>query len=147
MDNKLSKIKAVIRKYFKYADKGIHLMCDCYDDSPDDTTIYTDGDVKIDICYSLSHFNIYGLSYEEFSEVDRYYDLLLACHETGLLEEPIHEEKKLDEDMYYLAKELENIEKYYSRIECNMSHYEKVRSKLAMLDMRLKIKLAIMGIV
>ena len=70
----LSKIKAVIKEHISSARCGIF---DCRNIVGDRmTNIYDDGDVQIDICYGWEYFEVFGLTDEEFKEVEKYYEKL-----------------------------------------------------------------------
>ena len=70
----LSKIKAVIKKHISSARCGIFDCRNLVGDSMHN--IYDDGDVQIDICYGWEYFEVFGLTNEEFNEVEKYYEKL-----------------------------------------------------------------------
>ena len=71
---KVKKVKEVIKEHISSARCGIF---DCGNIVGDGmTNIYDDGDVQIDICYSWEYFEVFGLTDEEFSEVEKYYEKL-----------------------------------------------------------------------
>ena len=72
--NKLEKAKEIIKEYYKEGDCGIYDSRNIVGDWM--TNIYDDGDLAIDICYSYSYFEVFGLSDEEFDELARYYSEL-----------------------------------------------------------------------
>lgn len=70
----LEKAKEIIKKYYKFANCGIY---DCRNIAGDEMgTIYEGEGLTIDICYYYSYFEVFGLSDEEFEELERYYDSL-----------------------------------------------------------------------
>lgn len=70
----LSKIKEVIKEHISSARCGIF---DCRNIVGDYMiNIYKDGDVRIDICYGWEYFEVFGLTDEEFFEVEKYYKKL-----------------------------------------------------------------------
>ena len=70
----MEKIKEVIKEYYDDACCGIF---DCRNMVGDPMeTIYDDGKVQIDICYSWMYFEVFGLTDEEFQELAEYYDRL-----------------------------------------------------------------------
>ena len=72
--NKLEKSKAIIKKYFKYGDCGIYNSRNTIGDHM--INLYDDGDLAIDICYNYSYFEVFGLSYKEFTDLKKYYNTL-----------------------------------------------------------------------
>lgn len=71
---KVKKVKDVIKKHISDARCGIY---DCRNIVGDHmTNIYDDGDVQIDICYGWYYFEVFGLTDEEFKEVEKYYEKL-----------------------------------------------------------------------
>ena len=38
--------------------------------------LYDDGELRIDICYYYSYFEVFGLSHNDFVELKRFYDML-----------------------------------------------------------------------
>ena len=40
-------------------------------------SLYDDGELQIDICYHYSYFEVFGLSYEEFRELELFYNELI----------------------------------------------------------------------
>lgn len=67
----LEKAKAVIKEHFSYADCGIFDSRNLVGDHMNN--IYDDGDIRIDICYEWSYFEVFGLTDEEFEELQKYY--------------------------------------------------------------------------
>lgn len=71
---KVKKVKEVIEEHISSARCGIF---DCRNIVGDNmTNIYDDGDVQIDICYGWEYFEVFGLTDEEFKEVEKYYEKL-----------------------------------------------------------------------
>lgn len=74
--NKLEKAKEIVKKYINFALCGIF---DCRNTVGDDmTTIYSDNELVIDICYDYEYFEVFGLSDEEFNDLENYY-----CRDLG----------------------------------------------------------------
>lgn len=71
---KLEKAKEIIKEHYKDGDCGIYDSRNIVGDWM--TNIYDDGDLTIDICYSYSYFEVFGLSNKEFDELARYYSEL-----------------------------------------------------------------------
>lgn len=71
---KLEKAKEIITKNYSEGDCGIYDSRNIVGDLM--TNIYNDGDLTIDICYSYSYFEVFGLSNKEFSELCEYYNQL-----------------------------------------------------------------------
>ena len=72
--NKLEKAKKIIKKYFNNGDCGIYDSRNIVGDPM--INIYDDGDLTIDICYSYGYFEVFGLSDDEFAELEKYYNEL-----------------------------------------------------------------------
>lgn len=72
--NRLEKAKEVIKENFSDADCGLFFT----NNSVGDTmfTIYEDDEIIIDICYSWSYFEVFGLTEEEEEELKNYYEEL-----------------------------------------------------------------------
>lgn len=75
----LEKAKKVIKEYYRRADCGIFDSRNTVGDMM--TTIYSDGNLTIDICYGYSYFEVFGLSDEEFEELHKYYNTLEESEE------------------------------------------------------------------
>lgn len=71
---KLEKAKEIITKNYSEGDCGIFNTRNIAGDWM--TTIYADGELTIDICYGWNYFEVFGLSDEEFDELERYYSQL-----------------------------------------------------------------------
>lgn len=70
--DKLEKAKEIIRKHYAAGTLGIF---DCRNTLGDImTTIYDEDGLTIDICYSYEYFEVFGLTGEEFSELEEYYN-------------------------------------------------------------------------
>ena len=70
----LQKAKEVIKKHISSARCGIF---DCRNLVGDEmTNIYEDGSITIDICYFWEYFEVFGLTREEFAELEKYYEKL-----------------------------------------------------------------------
>ena len=71
---KLEKAKEIIKEYFKDADCGIFDSRNWIGDWM--TNIYNDNGLAIDICYGYSYFEVFGLSKDDFIELEKYYNSL-----------------------------------------------------------------------
>lgn len=70
----LEKAKEVVKAYYRYAQCGIF---DSQNIVGDETrTIYEGKGLTIDICFSWSYFEVFGLSGAEFEELKKYYNSL-----------------------------------------------------------------------
>lgn len=73
MTNNLEIAKRIIKKHFNKAHSGI---CNCRTLFAVRTLYEKDG-LKIDICYyNNGHFEVFGLSNDEFAELKKYYESL-----------------------------------------------------------------------
>lgn len=73
--SKLETAKEIIKVLYKYGDCGIFNSRNIVGDQMD--TIYDDGELQIDICYYYSYFEVFGLSCEEFRELELFYNDLI----------------------------------------------------------------------
>lgn len=74
MKDKVELVKQIIKNNIEYARCGIF---DCRNMVGDPmSTIYKDAKVQVDICFSWAYFEIFGLTAEEFDEVEEYYNSL-----------------------------------------------------------------------
>lgn len=71
MMNKLEKAKEIIKKYYEDGDCGIYDSRNIVGDWM--TTVYNDGGLAIDVCYTWNYFEVFGLSNEEFTKLCEYY--------------------------------------------------------------------------
>lgn len=72
--NKLEKAKEIIRKHYAAGTLGIF---DCRNTAGDFmTTVYDEDGLTIDMCYHYEYFEVFGLTNEEFSELEEYYNSL-----------------------------------------------------------------------
>ena len=69
--NKLDIAKKIIKENYKDADCGIFDSQNIVGDWM--TNIYNDNGLAIDICYRWSYFEVFGLSDDEFNELERFY--------------------------------------------------------------------------
>ncbi len=74
MSNKLQKAKQIIKEYYEMADCGIFFSRNILGDAM--STVFIDDDLRIDVCYSWAYFEVFGLSKEEATELEKYYDSL-----------------------------------------------------------------------
>lgn len=71
---KLEIAKKIIEENIEDADCGIF---DTRNNAGDlMTTIYEDEELQIDICYGWGYFEVFGLSEEEFYELESFYESL-----------------------------------------------------------------------
>ncbi len=70
----MNEIKEVIKEYYNDACCGIYDCQNTVGDSME--TIYYDGNVQIDICYSWSYFEVFGLTDDEWEILVEYYHTL-----------------------------------------------------------------------
>lgn len=72
MTNKLEKAKQIIDQYY---DRAPHGIFDCKNWGGDDMyTVYASDGLIIDICYRYGYFEVFGLSQDEFLELEKYYN-------------------------------------------------------------------------
>ena len=78
MTKAVEKVKEVIKNNVKHAMCGIF---DCSNTAGDlMKTIYNKDGVSVDICRNCEYFEVFGLTDEEFSEVESFYeDLISKC--------------------------------------------------------------------
>jgi len=69
--DKLGQAKLIIEEYYSEADCGIFFCQNMVGDPMN--TIYEDDDLTIDICYSYSYFEVFGLTEYEEIELEEYY--------------------------------------------------------------------------
>ena len=71
---KLEIAKEIIKSDYHQASCGI-FNCRNWVGDPM-TNIYNDGELSIDICYHYAYFEVFGLSDEDFEELERFYNNL-----------------------------------------------------------------------
>ena len=69
--NKLDVAKKIIEQNYEYADCGIFNTPNIMGDPM--TTIYRGNELIIDICFYYSYFEVFGLSKDEFNELEKFY--------------------------------------------------------------------------
>lgn len=69
--NKLEKAKEIIKNNYNSANCGIYNTRNIVGDLM--YTIYDEDGLTIDICYSYSYFEVFGLTDKEFKELEEYY--------------------------------------------------------------------------
>ena len=74
MNSKLEIAKKIIKENYHAGNCGIFNCRNWVGDSM--TNIYDDGELAIDICYGWAYFEVFGLSDEEFTELERFYNSL-----------------------------------------------------------------------
>ena len=72
--NKLDIAKKIIKENYKDADCGIFDSQNIVGDWM--TNIYNDNGLAIDICYQYAYFEVFGLSDDEFDELEKFYNIL-----------------------------------------------------------------------
>ena len=70
--SKLEIAKEIIKERYNDADCGIYNSRNIAGDQM--YTIYDDGELQIDICYYYAYFEVFGLSCEEFGELELFYN-------------------------------------------------------------------------
>lgn len=70
-NNKLEKAKEIIKKNFRYGDCGLFKSRNVFGDPMHN--IYNADGLKIDICFCCGYFEVFGLTDEEFKELEDYY--------------------------------------------------------------------------
>ena len=74
IERKLDIAKRIIKEHLSDADCGIF---NCRNNVGDNmTNIYDDGELFIDVCYYWSYFEVFGLSDDDFIELEKFYDIL-----------------------------------------------------------------------
>lgn len=74
MKTKLEIAKQIIKENYNVASCGIF---DCRGWAGDTMyALYDDGELRIDICYYWSYFEVFGLSHNDFAELERFYNTL-----------------------------------------------------------------------
>ena len=77
---KLDKAKKVIKHYYDEARCGIFNTRNLISDPME--TLYEGSDITIDICRPYEYFEVFGLSDEEFSELEKFYNSLAPTDKT-----------------------------------------------------------------
>lgn len=72
--SRLEKAKEIIEKNIEDARYGIFNTRNIVGDRM--TSLYDDGDLQIDICYDWGYFEVFGLSDEEFEQLEEFYRLI-----------------------------------------------------------------------
>lgn len=76
MTRAVEKVKEVIKNNVKHAMFGIF---DCSNIAGDlMETIYDEAGVRIELCRNWGYFEVFGLTDEEFSEVESFYEDLIS---------------------------------------------------------------------
>lgn len=76
MTKEVEKVKEVIKNNIEDASYGIF---DCRNIVGDPMeTIYDDGGVRIDLCHKWEYFEVFGLTNEEFAEIESFYEDLIS---------------------------------------------------------------------
>lgn len=107
---KLDKAKRVVKHYYNEARCGIFNTRNLVNDPME--TLYEDSDVAIDICRRWGYFEVFGLSEEEFSELEKFYNdlnVVISEEQDEVIEDKLRE---LEE-----AIEIRTIDKPYTMEE------------------------------
>ena len=72
----IAKVKKIIKKYYKEANCGIFDTRNVMGDKL--YVLYDKNDIRVEMCYYYSYFEIFGTTDEEFIELKRYYKSLGA---------------------------------------------------------------------
>lgn len=73
-ERKLDIAKRIIKEYYDAACCGIYASRNFVGDPMN--SIYDDGELSIDICYHWSYFEVFGLSHDDFTELQKFYNSL-----------------------------------------------------------------------
>ena len=76
MTNDMEKVKAVISNNIEDALYRIFDCCNICGDPME--TIYDEGGIRIDLCRNWRYFEVFGLTNEEFAEVESFYEDLVS---------------------------------------------------------------------
>ena len=71
MQDKLEMAKSVIKENIRFALCGIFDTRNVVGDPMH--TVFNQDDLKIDICYGWDYFEVFGLSQDDFNELEEYY--------------------------------------------------------------------------
>ena len=71
---KLEIAKEIIKDHYHMAECGLFNTRNIISDPMD--TIYSDGELSIDICYHYEYFEVFGLSQKDFDELLTFYNNL-----------------------------------------------------------------------
>lgn len=71
---RVNRVKEVIDKYYKRAECGIFNTHGMFNDEM--FTVYDEDGVIVDVCFAYEYFEVFGLTEEEFKEVEDYYESL-----------------------------------------------------------------------
>lgn len=71
----MEEVKRILRENIKDANCGIFFTRNIVGDYM--TTLYSNGDIQIDICRGWAYFEVFGLSEEQEDEIYEYYESLL----------------------------------------------------------------------
>lgn len=72
--NNLEIAKRIIKKHFNEAHSGSFNCRNFFGDPVG--TLYEKGGLTIDICHYYGYFEVFGLSGDEFTELEKYYESL-----------------------------------------------------------------------
>lgn len=73
-ETKLEKVKNIVCEHYDEAEHGIFDNRNWAGDPMD--TLYEDDELTVDICREYSYFEVFGLTNEEFKELEKYYNSL-----------------------------------------------------------------------
>lgn len=69
---KLEKAKEIVNIYYKVANCGIFDSRNIVGDRME--TVYAGEGLIVDVCFPYAYFEVFGLSYKEFEELEKYYE-------------------------------------------------------------------------
>ena len=72
--SKIEIAQKIILKYINDAPRGLFNTRNLVGDNME--PVYDDGDLKIDICYDWAYFEVFGLTEEEFAELEHWYNMI-----------------------------------------------------------------------
>ena len=73
-EHPLDTAKRIIKKHYKYYDCGIFNTSNICGDPME--IIYKDDSIEILGCYNYSYFEVFGLSNDDYDELEKYYNSL-----------------------------------------------------------------------
>ena len=76
---KLEKAKEIVNIYYKVANCGIFDSRNIVGDRM--KTVYAGEGLIVDVCFPYAYFEVFGLSYKEFEELEKYYEGLRKKNE------------------------------------------------------------------
>lgn len=174
MNDKVKKVKEVIRDNF-VDEYPICINCGIFNTrnfvGDPMYTIYKEDDVSVDVCSAYSYFEVFGLTKEEFKDVEDYYNRLKDVKDNGseldylsdinkvpFKKEPVSETKEESVESHNLIMGItaddmkEMIERYIKeridsvRVEnCEVTMYEKSSTNPCMSIDKITVNFRILG--